>query len=103
MTDFDYMTADGNMKYKSHLKNDFNWNKGISNDYGHIINAFPMHISKVDFNWLYFGEKIPMFFASGILGIDFENGSLSPKLGYAVCEYGGKPDRKLFGKNKDFK
>lgn len=81
MTGSDYTTANQNMEYKSKLKNDFNWRKG------HIIGAFPMHISKVDFNWLYFGKPIPMFFASGILGIDFENGSLSPKLGYAVCEY----------------
>lgn len=70
------------------LKENFDWQrlydaKGFG---GYTANKFPVNVSKVDFKWISLGKNIPMIFASGVLGVDYENQSLTPKLGYAVFE-----------------
>jgi len=70
------------------LKQEFDWQSLQDKSFsGYTLNQFSMHVSKVDFNWKYLGNNIPMFFASGVIGTEFRNQSLSPKLGYAVVEY----------------
>ncbi len=44
----------------------------------------PSHISVAPFIWDYYGEQIDMIFAGGVLGIDNEDGYLTPSLSYAV-------------------
>lgn len=44
----------------------------------------PSHVSVVPFIWDYFGTEFPMNFLGGVLGIDNEDGYLTPVLSYAV-------------------
>lgn len=44
----------------------------------------PTHVSRVPFTWHYFGEKLPMHFVGGILGIEVADGALTPALSYGV-------------------
>lgn len=46
----------------------------------------PSHVSTVPFIWNYYGTKIDMVFAGGVLGVDNEDGYLTPALSYAVLE-----------------
>ena len=64
------------------LKQGFDWEI-----YPYTTDQFPIHVSKVDFNWNYLDKNIPMCFISGVIGTEFRTQSLSPKLGYAVVEY----------------
>lgn len=44
----------------------------------------PSHVASAPFIWEYMGTNIPMRFAAGVLGVDNENGSIMPRLSYAV-------------------
>ena len=55
-------------------------------------NEFPAHVSKVSFTWNYLDKRIPMWFVSGVLGVDWDEGFMRPRLGYAVVEPLGAPD-----------
>ena len=55
-------------------------------------NEFPAHVSKVSFVWNYLRREIPMWFVSGILGVEWEEGFLRPRLGYGVLEPLGKAE-----------
>lgn len=46
----------------------------------------PSHISTVPFVWHLHGDEISMSFAGGVLGLDVEDGYLTPALSYAVLE-----------------
>lgn len=69
------------------LKRKFDWRDEIRHGWGSGIatNHFSSHVSKVPFIWDYFGTKIPMAFAAGIFGVDYD-GYLSPRLGFGVYE-----------------
>jgi len=71
------------------LKREFDWRSLYRTQHlgsGYTMKKFPVHVSKVAAKWDYYGIEIPMFLASGVLGVDFKNQSLAPKLGYAVIE-----------------
>lgn len=68
------------------LKDKFDWlglNKGWG---GYRTNEFPSHVSKVPFVWDYFGTRYNMAFAAGVIGVDYDDSFLSPRLGFAVVE-----------------
>ena len=44
----------------------------------------PSHVSIVPFTWHYFEEAYKMHFIGGILGVDVEEGALTPVLSYGV-------------------
>jgi len=44
----------------------------------------PTHISRVPFTWHYLGDRIPMHFIGGVLGVDIADGALVPTLSYGV-------------------
>jgi hypothetical protein len=46
----------------------------------------PSHVSTVPFTWDYLGTELKMRFAGGVLGLDNEDGYLTPALSYAVIE-----------------
>jgi len=75
-------TADGLL-----MKEDFNWDHRWSSV---SVNTFPSHVSKVDFTWNYYGKEIPMTFVAGIIGVDYSEGHLDPRLGFGVYEVTGK-------------
>ncbi len=52
-------------------------------------NMLPSLVSTVPFVWENYDRNIDMSFAAGILGVDHDNGSLSPRLGFAVIEPSG--------------
>jgi len=70
------------------LKETFDWQSYLDAGFfsGYTTDKIPVHVSKVDFKWDCLGNSIPMSFASGVLGVDYKNQSLAPKLGYAVLE-----------------
>lgn len=53
---------------------------------GYPKEAVPIGLSKTPFIWEYLGEEIPMFFYGGFVGAKFEDGYVSPVLGWAVGE-----------------
>lgn len=79
------LTAYLNTSQGPQLKRSFDWhsNKGIS---GYSTNVFPAHLSQVRFVWEYFGRKIPMAFIAGIMGREYQDGFIVPKLGVGVVE-----------------
>lgn len=68
------------------LKDRFDWAALGARRDGYPTNAFPSHVSRVPFVWNYLGTHIPMSLAAGIFGVDFTDGFLTPKLGFAVIE-----------------
>ncbi len=46
----------------------------------------PSHVSVTPFKWNYYGTMIEMSFAGGVLGVDSEDGYITPALSYAVLE-----------------
>jgi hypothetical protein len=52
------------------------------------VSTFPSHVSKVDFVWNYYGQHIPMAFAAGVIGVDYTEGRLDPRLGFGIYELG---------------
>ena len=65
----------------------FDWNpeERISMP-GLSIGSVPSHVSAVPFVWNYFETEIPMTFIGGVLGIDVEDGYLTPVLSFGVLE-----------------
>lgn len=57
---------------------------GVRNDH------FPMHLSTVPFNWKYLDEELPMTLVGGVLGVDDDDGFVTPVLSYAVVH--ARPD-----------
>lgn len=51
---------------------------------GLALGSVPSQISKVPFTWHYFGTTLPMFFLGGVLGVDNDDGYVTPNLSYAV-------------------
>ena len=53
-----------------------------------MTSNFPITLSKVEFNWNYFGTDFDMLFIGGIIGIDFDHADrmLKPVFGYSVCQ-----------------
>jgi hypothetical protein len=69
------------------LRKEFDWEKLVRNGWGGLrTDSFAPHISKVAFLWKYFDEEIPMAFTSGVLGVECDNGYLTPRLGFGVVE-----------------
>ncbi len=64
------------------LKSDFQW--GI--ELGYKMDLLPQHITSVDFNWNYYETDIAMKFFAGIIGVENDNGFLTPRLGFGVAE-----------------
>jgi hypothetical protein len=67
----------------------FDWKSVLEenrdNDYvGLGSSIFPTHVSSAPFLWIYLGEKLPMTYIGGILGIENDGGFVSPQLSYAV-------------------
>jgi len=48
--------------------------------------AVPVGVSKTPFIWEYYGKEYPMHFYGGFMGAKFEDGYVSPVLGWAVGE-----------------
>lgn len=49
--------------------------------------SFPSQVSAAPFVWEYMGlREIPMQFLGGVLGVEYDEGFLSPQMGYAVVE-----------------
>ncbi|KNY29190.1 DUF4419 domain-containing protein [Pseudobacteroides cellulosolvens] len=69
------------------LRDNFDWVKLINGNMysGVTYSSFPSNISVIPFKWDYIGTIIPMHFAAGIMGIDWD-GFLCPKLGVGVIE-----------------
>lgn len=67
------------------MKTDFNW-VGNSWEVGVSIDGFTSHVSSVPFIWDYFGKLIPMRFIAGVIGVDYLEGHLDPRLGFGVFE-----------------
>ncbi len=53
---------------------------------GFELGCVPSHVSSVPFVWNYLGTEIPMIFIGGVLGVDDEDGYLTPVLSYGVLE-----------------
>jgi len=53
---------------------------------GYPQKAVPVGLSKTPFIWEYLGREIPMYFYGGFVGAKFEDGYVSPVLGWAVGE-----------------
>jgi hypothetical protein len=54
---------------------------------GHIkLNNYPANLSRVPFEWNYYGRKIPMAFVAGVLDVAWTDGYLTPSLGVGVIE-----------------
>jgi hypothetical protein len=49
----------------------------------------PAHITRVPFVWEYFGKELKMHLIGGVLGVDVDEGALTPKLSYGVLQ--GEP------------
>jgi|SRR5271166_145806 len=75
-----YVQEDGKLGVK-HDRH-FNWKKS----YGLPSGCAPAHVSSVPFVWEYLGTEIPMSFVGGVLGLDVEDGYLTPALSYGVIE-----------------
>lgn len=71
-----YSDEEGYQKAFRHL-NGFNGSK---------LNNFPTNISSVPFIWNYLGNKIPMNFIAGVIGVEMVSGYLTPKLGVTIVE-----------------
>lgn len=48
------------------------------------LGSVPSQVSTVPFIWDYFGKEIKMLFAGGVLAVENTEGSLDPRLSYAV-------------------
>jgi hypothetical protein len=73
------------------MKEYFGWKRKSQGREGEYLTAmgtndFATHVSKVDFVWNYYGKEIPMSLAAGILGVEYKDGFVAPRLGYAVVE-----------------
>lgn len=44
----------------------------------------PLHLSRTDFIWDYYGNAMPMEFVGGVMGLENQDGILTPRLGFAV-------------------
>lgn len=75
-----YVQEDGKLGVK-HDRH-FNWKKS----YGLPSGCAPAHVSSVPFIWNYLGADLPMQFVGGVLGLDVEDGYLTPALSYGVIE-----------------
>lgn len=73
-------------------KHRFDWVKEGQESFGGFTTAqFPCHMSKVAFNWNYYGRVIPMALISGVIGVDYvENKFLAPSLGFGIVEKEGQ-------------
>jgi hypothetical protein len=75
---------------KDKQRSKFDWKKmrgmfgGLTND------AFPLHISCVDFKWQYYTQELPMSMIGGITNIEVDNGYLTPSLGIGIVEKKGE-------------
>jgi hypothetical protein len=65
------------------LKKTFGWRE---RDEWITTTDFGPHVSIVPFVWNYFGKEIPMKFSAGVFGVEYEDGFLSPRLGFGVYE-----------------
>ncbi|MFN8254605.1 MAG: DUF4419 domain-containing protein [Bacteroidales bacterium] len=83
---FPYIIRDGNFKENNLIEG----NKFIY--YGLWLKDLPTGISQANFNWIYYGQLIPMTMYSGFLGImqDNETKSLRPEISWAISENIGK-------------
>ena len=69
------------------MKEEFDWRRLAESSWGgYGTNKFPSHVSKVPFIWNYYENEIPMSFISGIIGVDYDEGFLAPRLGFGVIE-----------------
>jgi hypothetical protein len=73
-----YIQEDGKTVVRSQGSYECGMWKGLT------LGCAPSHVSTVPFIWEYFEEEFPMTFAGGILGLDNEDGYLTPALSYAV-------------------
>lgn len=53
--------------------------------------SFPTHVSSAPFLWNYYGEKLPMTYIGGILGVENDSGFVSPRLSYGVLNGNSLP------------
>lgn len=53
---------------------------------GSKLNQFPSNLSVVEFEWDYYGKKIPMTFVGGVTSVEYKDGFLTPCLGVSVLE-----------------
>ena len=74
-----YIQVEGELRQKD--PRTFDWTKGALSS-----GCAPSHVSTVPFVWNLLGTEINMSFAGGVLGLDVEDGYLTPALSYAVLE-----------------
>ena len=67
-------------------REEFDWRRMAKGWGGLTTNVFPSHVTLAPFTWNYYDQELPMAFAAGVFGVDYEDGSLSPKLGFGVLE-----------------
>ena len=68
-------------------REEFGWERMAKSCFsGFQVYNFPAHVTRVRLAWNYLGTNIPMSFLSGVLGVDYSDGSLTPRLGVAVIE-----------------
>ena len=57
---------------------------GTRQYYGVDSGSEPSHVSRVPFTWHYFGKQMKMHFIGGVLGVEVEEGAITPRLSYGV-------------------
>lgn len=68
------------------LKETFDWQRQATSQSGCMLNQFPSHISRMPFVWECFDKTYNVVFASGVMGVDYVDEFLTPRLGWAVAE-----------------
>ena len=63
----------------------YDWKKG-GHFHGLRPDSFTSHVTRVDFEWNYYGRLIPMGLVSGVIGVEMDGDFLCPRLGFGVIE-----------------
>jgi hypothetical protein len=76
---------DGTLHRKDDAFADYrNLPPGVWGASGIEVDEVSLHVSSVPFIWDYFGDKMKMRFVGGVLGIEPQDGALTPELSFAV-------------------
>lgn len=81
-----YIQADGKLVQKPDSIFDWKNTNGGWGMKGLDLGCVPSHVAAVPFIWDYLGTEIRMSFLGGVLGLDDEDGYLTPALSYGIVE-----------------
>lgn len=63
----------------------YDWSK-LGPMHGLRPDSFTSHVTRVNFEWNYYGRLIPMGLVSGVIGVEMDGDFLCPQLGFGVIE-----------------